>query len=329
MKLTNKQTRTAAMLLAPLLVLTVPAKALFGKKSEEPAAPAEGAPIAKELSIKTYRNIPYRAQFLATDNEGEDMTYAVETAPKKGSVTVQGDVFTYTPFEGKSGDDSFTYTATDAGGNVSAPATVKVTVEKTKSGVTYQDTGDCAGAAAAQYLAEAGVFTGPCMGGSYYFEPDRTVSRGEFLAMTMELAGLEANAVTMTGFSDDDAIPTWAKAYAAAGLADGIVQGVSTAGGTAFRAEDEVTFNEAAAILDRVLSVGDVDIATWYADRDAVPSWAAQAVGNMESVSVMAVGSFGSETLSQPVTREDAAQMLAAAGTLLAGEEKGLLDWMK
>lgn len=329
MKLTNKQTRTAAMLLALLLVLTVPAQALFGKKSEEPAAPAEGAPIAKELSIKTYRNIPYRAQFLATDNEGEDMTYAVETAPKKGSVTVQGDVFTYTPFEGKSGDDSFTYTATDAGGNVSAPATVKVTVEKTKSGVTYQDTGDCAGAAAAQYLAEAGVFTGPCMGGSYYFEPGRTVSRGEFLAMTMELAGLEANAVTMTGFSDDDAIPTWAKAYAAAGLADGIVQGVSTAEGTAFRAEDEVTFNEAAAILDRVLSVGDVDIATWYADRDAVPSWAAQAVGNMESVSVMAVGSFGSETLSQPVTREDAAQMLAAAGTLLAGEEKGLLDWMK
>lgn len=329
MKLTNKQTRTSAMLLALLLVLTVPAQALFGKKGEEPAAPAEGAPIAKELSIKTYRNIPYRAKFLATDNEGEDMTYAVETAPKKGSVTVQGDVFTYTPFEGKSGDDSFTYTATDAGGNVSAPATVKVTVEKTKSGVTYQDTGDCAGAAAAQYLAEAGVFTGPCMGGSYYFEPDRTVSRGEFLAMTMELAGLEANTVTMTGFSDDEAIPTWAKAYAAAGLADGIVQGVSTAEGTAFRAEDEVTFNEAAAILDRVLSVGDVDIATWYADRDAVPSWAAQAVGNMESVSVMAAGSFGSETLSQPVTREDAAQMLAAAGTLLAGEEKGLLDWMK
>lgn len=329
MKLTNKQTRASAMLLALLLVLTVPAQALFGKKSGEPATPAEGAPIAKELSIKTYRNIPYRAQFLATDNEGEDMTYAVETAPKKGSVTVQGDVFTYTPFEGKSGDDSFTYTATDAGGNVSAPATVNVTVEKTKSGVAYQDTGDCAGAAAAQYLAEAGVFTGPCMGGNYYFEPDRTVSRGEFLAMTMEMAGLEANAVTMTGFSDDDAIPTWAKAYAAAGLADGIVQGVSTAEGTAFRAEDEVTFNEAAAILDRVLSVGDVDIATWYADRDAVPSWAAQAVGNMESVSVMAAGSFGSETLSQPVTREDAAQMLAAAGTLLAGEEKGLLDWMK
>ena len=36
-------------------------------------------------------------------------------------------------------------------------------------------------------------------------ETERTVSRGEFLAMTMELAGLPADAVTMTGFSDDAA----------------------------------------------------------------------------------------------------------------------------
>ena len=102
----------------------------------------------------------------------------------------------------------------------------------------------------------------------------------------------------MTGFSDDDAIPTWAKAYAAAGLSNGIVQGVSTEAGAAFCSDDPVTFNEAASILDRVLTVGDVDLATWYADRETVPSWAAQAVGNMEAVSVMAAGSFGSDTLA-------------------------------
>ena len=90
-----------------------------------------------------------------------------------------------------------------------------------------------------------------------------------------------------------------------------------------------MTFNEAASILDRVLAVGDVDLATWYADRDAVPSWAAQAVGNMEAASVMAAGSFGSNTLAQPMTRADAAQMLCAAGTLLEGEDTGFFDWMK
>lgn len=329
MKMTNKQARVPALLLALLLLLTVPSQALFSKKSEEPVAPTQGAPIAKELSIKTYRNIPYRAQFLAADDESGELKFSVENAPKKGVVAVEGDTFTYTPAEGKSGKDSFTYVAEDEGGNVSAPATVSVTVEKTKSGVAYQDMEGSDAAAAAQYLAETGVFTGSCMGGNYCFEPDRTVSRSEFLAMTMELADLPADAVTMTGFSDDEAIPTWAKSYAAAGLADGIVQGVSTEAGTAFCSADPITFNEAASILNRVLTVGDVDLSTWYADRDAVPSWAAQAVGNMEAVSVMAAGSFGSNTLSQPMTRADAAQMLCAAGTLLEGEKTGFFDWMK
>lgn len=329
MKMKNKQARVSALLLALLLTLTVPAQALFGRKSEEPAAPAQGAPIAKELSIRTYRNIPYRAQFLASDDEDGELTFTVDTAPKKGVVAVAGDTFTYTPSEGKSGKDSFTYVVTDPNGNVSAPATVTVMVEKTKSGVEYEDTKGSSSAAAAQYLAETGAFTGARIGGSYYFEPDRTVSRGEFLAMTMELAKLPVDAVTMTGFSDDEAIPTWAKSYAASGLAEGIVQGVSTETGAAFRSTDPVTFNEAAAILDRMLAVGDVDLATWYADRDATPSWAAQAVGNMEAVSVMAAGSFGSGTLAQPMTRADAAQMLCAAGTLLEGDKSGFLDWMK
>jgi hypothetical protein len=124
----------------------------------------------------------------------------------------------------------------------------------------------------------------------------------------------------MTGFCDDEAIPTWAKAYAAAGVADGIVQGKTTDQGAAFRGEDAITFSEAATVLDRVLDQGDVDLDVWYADREAVPSWAAQAVGNMEALSVLSAGSFGSDSLEQPVTRAEAAQMLAAAKTLLDGE---------
>ena len=49
--------------------------------------------------------------------------------------------------------------------------------------------------------------------------------------MTLETAGRTPTAVTMTGFCDDEAIPTWAKAYAAAGAADGIVYGVLHTGG--------------------------------------------------------------------------------------------------
>lgn len=319
--------RIPVLVLAAVLTMTVGTQALFGWGKEE-SVPEEGAPAAQDLEIATYRGIPYEAQFLASGEEGETLTFAVVDQPRKGTVVVEGDRFTYAPDEGVTGSDSFTYTATDTAGRVSQPATVKVEIQKTRSGVTYADTAGSAAAAAAQDLAEAGVFTGAKIGDQYYFEPDKTVTRSEFLAMVLETAGREVTAVTMTGFSDDDAIPTWAKAYAAAGVADGIVQGVSTEDGAAFRGEDPITFNEAATVLNRVLDVADVELEVWYADRDAVPSWAAQAVGNMEAVSVLSAGSFGSESLDSAVTRADAAQMLSAARTLLEGDSSGPLDWL-
>lgn len=319
--------RVPALVLAAAVTMTVGTQAIFGLGKAE-ATPEEGAPTARDLEIATYRDIPYETQFQAVGEEGETFTFAVADQPRKGTVVVEGDRFTYAPDEGVTGSDSFTYTATDTAGRVSAPATVKVEIQKPRSGVTYADTAGSAAAAAAQDLAEAGVFTGVKIGDQYYFEPDKTVSRGEFLAMVLETTGREVTDVTMTGFCDDAAIPTWAKAYAAAGVADGIVQGVSTAEGAAFRGEDPITFNEAATVLNRALDVADVELEVWYADREAVPSWAAQAVGNMEAVSVLSAGSFGSDGLDSAVTRADAAQMLSAAATLLEGEPAGLLDWL-
>ena len=320
--------RAAALALAATLILGGSAQALFGKK-QAPAVAEEGTPTAQDVELRTYRDIPVQGRFLASDSEGEDMTFALVDQPRKGTVTIQGADFTYTPDEGVTGGDSFTYAATDSAGHVSQPATVTVTIEKTKSGVTYADTEGSPAAAAAQHLAEAGIFTGDKIGDQYYFQPDEEVSRSEFLAMVMETAGREVTPVTMTGFCDDESIPTWAKAYAAAGVADGIIQGKNTAEGAAFRGGQAITFNEAATVLDRVLDLGDVELDVWYAAREAVPSWAAQAVGNMEAVSVLAAGSFGSQTMEQAVTRADAAQMLSAARTLLDGDEpKGLFDWL-
>lgn len=320
--------RSAVMALTAVLLLSGSASALFGRR-QETAQLVEGAPVARDIEISTYKNIPYQAQLLASDSEGEDITFALAEDPRKGSVVIDGANFTYTPRENAVGGDKFTYTATDSNGNTSLPATVTVTIEKTKSGVTYADTGEDV-AAAAQCLAEKGVFVGPRIGGQYYFQPEAEVSRSEFLAMVLETTGKEVTAVTMTGFCDDEAIPTWAKSYVSAGVTEGIVQGKNTAEGLAFRGEEAISLSEAATVLDRVLDLGDVDLDVWYADREAVPSWAAQAVGNMEAVSVLPTASFGSLDLEKAITRADAARMLTAAKTLLEGEEpEGLFGWRK
>ena len=94
--------------------------------------------------------------------------------------------------------------------------------------------------------------------------------------------------------------------------------------------ELKVLYWQAATVLNRVLDLGAVEVEVWCADREAVPSWAAQAVGNMEALNVLSVGSFGSDRLETAVTRADAARMLSAAGTLLRGEkDTGLLGLLK
>ncbi len=85
---TQLMKRAAALCLAVVLTLSVNAAALFGGK--EKAQPAEGIPTAQALEIRTYRGIPYHAQFLAAGGEGEDLTFTVEKEPKKGTVQIDG-----------------------------------------------------------------------------------------------------------------------------------------------------------------------------------------------------------------------------------------------
>ena len=314
----NVQTmkRSVALVLTAATVMTANAGALFGRKGGG-TLQADGVPVAQEISVETYQNVSCRGIFSAQSDVEEELVFAVEDQPRKGTVAVDGAEFVYMPRMGAFGKDRFTYTVTDGNGNRSRPAVVSVAIRKTRSGVTYADTADSPAAVAAQHLAECGIFTGAKIGTQYYFEPEKEVSRSEFLAMVMETAGYTAAHVEMTGFCDDAVIPAWAKAYASAGVKDGIIRGTATADGAVFRGGDCTTFNEAATILNRILNMEDVDLTERYADREAVPSWAAQAVGNMEAVAVLSAGSFGSVSMGAPVTRADAAQMLSATKCLL------------
>ena len=180
---------------------------------------------------------------------------------------------------------------------------------------------------AAVDLAEHDVFTGARLGGSYFFEPERTLSRGEFIAMALAAMDVSAEEVQMTGFCDDASIPSWAKGYAVSALNAGVVSGISTAEGAAFRAGDLITLNEAAVVLNRLLRVTDVDLSDYDA-QDAENAWCAQAVANLQSVSIIESGRFSADEMRSGVTRAQAAEMLSAAMTLRndRNEKGGLLS---
>ena len=293
---------------------------------------ANSAPIAENLELCTYKNVAITARFSATDPEGDLLTFQLVDKPARGAVTMPEDgsnEFIYTPYENKTGKDSFTYVAVDAVGNTSAPATVKVKIEKAATKVTYADMDGVPACKAAIRLAEEGIFVGECMGGEYFFNPDIPVSRSEFLTMTMKAAGLDAlEDVTTTGFADDAAIPTWAKGYAASALKAGVVQGAADeAGRIVFNAEDTITRAEAAVLLDRALQVSDVAETTASVDELA-PAWAVQSAANLESCGVLSAGSTGTLELNDTLTRADAAEMILGALEVLdARDSGGWFNW--
>lgn len=315
------------LLTALFLVAATPAAALFG--SGEAAVPA-GAPIPQNQDVETYQDIACQGKLTAVDNEGDEYTFAIVDQPNKGAVVLgeDGATFVYTPEEGKSGKDTFTFTATDAEGNVSAPATVTIHIRKQKTEVSYSDMDGNAAHAAAIRLAEEGLFVGEQCAGAWFFDPETLVSRSEFLAMAMDAAGVEVPAdVTLTGFQDDDVIPTWAKGYASAAVREGILSGVATQTGICFNGDDVITLPEAAAVMDRILDVADVALDPMV---EAQATWSTQAVANMVSVRVVSAGSFSPETAPEPVTRAQAAQILTAALDVLEEQEQsgGWFSWL-
>ena len=95
---------------------------------------ADGAPIAENLELSTFRGVSVGGRLSATDPDGDALHYTVTTQPVKGRLDLDDDGhFVYTPAEGKRGKDYFGYQATDADGNRSQEATVIIRIEKQKS----------------------------------------------------------------------------------------------------------------------------------------------------------------------------------------------------
>jgi len=280
------------------------------------ASALTGAPTAKNLELFTYRGASVGGRLSATDPEGDSVTFEITTNPIKGNVDLDTDGhFVYTPADGRRGKDYFGYRAVDGDGNCSQEATVIIRIEKPQCQVTYADLDGNGCACAAQRLAEAEIFVGECLAGQYVFSPETPVTRGEFLAMCMKLGGTELlQDVRSTGFSDDAALDAWAKPYVGTALQCGLISGYADPiSGSAFRADQNITAAEAAAILDRTMELSDA-IPTWISYDASLPAWAARSAANVSACGIFPDGcSFTDATLS----RAEAAELLCGAMDLL------------
>lgn len=204
------------------------------------------APVAQDFTLETYKNLPAQSALKVSDPEGESLTYTVTREPRRGTLEVHADgTFTYTPKRNKVGVDSFTYTAADPAGKVSREATVTIQILKSTDDARYSDTAQFE----AEWLRQAGVFQGEKFGNQLCFQPDKGVSREEFLAMAMRLFAREAGESQdlPTGTVNEN-VPSWLRPYYAAALRSGFL--------TDFPTDDlasPITPQEAATLLQNLL----------------------------------------------------------------------------
>lgn len=208
----------------------------------------DAAPTAESSSLETWRNLP-NSGTLKGSGVG-DLSFRLENRPRRGTVELNADgSFTYTPKKNKVGEDSFTFTVTDAAGRVSAPATVRVSIRKPTDAQTFADL-DRDDQFEAIWMREAGLFGGELISERLSFGPDQPVSRGEFLAMVMKLEGINPEiGLQVSGFADAEDAAPWLRPYLASALRRGLIQGEATPDGLVFRPNQPITDAEAAALV--------------------------------------------------------------------------------
>lgn len=257
------------------------------------------APVAQDSALETYKNLSNEGKLLASDPEEQPLTYSLLRQPRRGTVELREDgSFTYTPKKNKVGVDSFTFTAADPAGNVSREATVTVQILKPVDAMLYRDTAGADCRFSAQWLRNTGLFSGEQVGGEAFFFPDKTVTRGEFLSMLVNLLEIPVEEV--------DA-PDWVQPYLDAAIRSGLVTGWQQ---ESFNMAEAITGAETAVALQNALDlpVGHEEIA--YGEE--VPTWAAT------SLAVMAEN--GVElTAEAPLTRAQAAQILYQTSRMAIG----------
>ena len=258
------------------------------------------APVAEDSAMETYKNLENSAPLKATDPEGQSMTYTVTRQPRRGSVTVHEDgTFTYTPKKNKTGVDSFTFTATDPAGNVSREATVTITILKPTDAAQYTDTlgTDCR--FTAEWMKNTGIFVGEQVGDARCFQPERQVTRGEFVTMLVKALEIPVEEdASFTGYTNE--IPSWLQPYLAAAARAGLTCGLPQQ--ETFDYQGAITGGEAAVMLQNALDLS-WDSETVLAGEEELPQWAQGALKALYGHGILL-------SCTEPLSRADAANTL-------------------
>ncbi len=278
-------------------------------------APTLSMASAATLEADTYENVSRYGKLSAYDPDGDVCYFEIVKYPSSG-VLVMSDKssgeYIYRPNDGFVGKDSFSYVARDMYGNYSAAAKVSISVSRSAISAGFNDMQNERAHAQAIKLTEAGIMSGKQEGDKYLFEPEKSVSRAEFVSLAMRALGMRSvNSLRVTDFEDDADIPTEYKGYVAAAYQLEYVKGSYTDGKLCFNPGDSITRAEASVIVGRMLSTATPVSLPAISDKEDIPAWAESSVYALCSMGVLDTDN-GEVRAREVMSRADTAMILSA-----------------
>lgn len=276
---------------------------------------ANAAPVTETAGMKgavevwTQCDIGAYGALPGSDPDGDRITYEVTEYPEKGILTLSsGGNYCYTPFAGVKGSDRFTYTVRDEWGHYAKPRTVSVQVDGRASDLTIADMEGHWAENAALVMASDNAMALRYDNGDLCFDPDREVSREDFVVTVMKALGAGEIEPARTVFADDGDIAPEAGGYIARAYSLGIVRGSGE--GNLFRPKDPVTRAEAAVILNAIVGAEASDAVAVFADEGSVPVWARPSLTALTSAGIFSGNGDGSIAADSALTRAQVAELL-------------------
>ena len=205
-----------------------------------------------------------------------------------------------------------TVTVSDASGNIGRGSATQNAAGTTVSAFT--DTQGHWAASYADYLYQQGITTGVPneADGTLQFQPDRTITRGEFFAMVARWLGVDMNQYSNVElpFVDAAQIPDWALPGVKTMYALGYLKGSSDgAGNLSANASATISRAEAMTILGRVQAQGYAQAELTFDDAASVPDWSLTYVKTLVAQGV--ISGYDNKIMpSDPLRRGEVAKML-------------------
>ena len=192
---------------------------------------------------------------------GENVSYAITVQPTHGTVVQSGESgknYIYTPEKDYHGTDSFSFRL-EEGKKYSNSATVSITIKQDTSNVipfNYIDMKDHWANYSASHLAARGLIIGEEIGNRFYFKPEKTMTRGEFMLFLLAITESNVDAeidVSKVKFADSSSTPDWLLEAAKVAYSRGILKGSAEGEKIYLNLDRTITRAEAATMISNVL----------------------------------------------------------------------------